>query len=69
MKLCKEVREALAQLDPGWDLVGRNGSGHLKLKHRTGAQLVIAASPSDVRRFRGNVLRDAKRALNQEKRS
>lgn len=68
MKLRKEVREAVDQLDPGWSVLGRNGSGHLKLRHMTGAQLVIATSPSDAKRFRGNVLRDARRAL-QERRT
>ena len=65
MRLSKEVREAMSLLDPGWELEGRNGSGHLKLRHSCGAQLVIANSPGDTRRFRGNVLRDAKRAIRE----
>lgn len=67
MKLSKQAKEVVGLLDPGWEVECRNGSGHLKLRHRTGAVLIIANTPGDGARFRGNVLRDARRAVRERK--
>jgi predicted RNA binding protein YcfA (HicA-like mRNA interferase family) len=51
----------------GFHVVGMTGSGHWKLRHTSGATLIVPATPGGGSRWRRNLESTMKRIVNQEK--
>jgi predicted RNA binding protein YcfA (HicA-like mRNA interferase family) len=64
----KDLRELLKLVEPmGWTFDGHSGSKHVRLRHTSGAQHVVAGSPSDQRALKNTVagLRRAVREMEE----